>query len=53
MASIDAFKVQQDSVMKKMMLTAEAVNSLKELFKIQSVINLQEEDDKKSVALYG
>ena len=34
MKSIKDFRIEIDSVMKKMLLTAEAINCLKELFKI-------------------
>ena len=40
-------------MLNKMAVTIQVVNYLKELFKIQSAINMQEEIDKQSVALYG
>ena len=50
---VDEFRSELDNVLNKIAITAQSISCLREVVKIQTAINLQEEIDKQSVALYG
>lgn len=50
---VGEFKFELDNMLNKVSIMAEVQSYLREIIKIQTAINLQEELDKQSVALYG
>ena len=51
--TVYSFQSELDNIYNKMALTIQSLNCMRELFKIQATLNMQEEIDKQSIALYG